>query len=165
MMTDTKRMDTKAGGTKMTGTKTGGTSTPSLIAAAVRLADVLQTENAALAALNMAAAARLLPEKLAAADAFAVAQAGTAAGAAAAAKGRQAGRHGIELDAVAQRLQVLAAENRRLLQRAMLVQGRVIATVAKAARATAERAAPGYGAAHGARAAPRLAACAVATQA
>ena len=147
------------------------TPTSSLIAAAVRLADVLQTENAALAALNMAAAARLLPEKLAAADAFAAAQAGESPSTVA--KGRQAGRGGIELEAVASRLQALAAENRRLLERAMLVQGRVIATVAKAARATAERAAPGYAAPHGAphgvpnsaRRAPRLAACAVATQA
>ena len=146
-------------GTKTLSTKIEGTPTSLLIAAAVRLADVLQTENAALAALNMAAAARLLPEKLAAADAFAIAQAGAGA------KERQAGRPGVELDAVAQRLQALAAENRRLLERAMLVQGRVIATVAKAARATAERAAPGYGALHGARNAPRLAACAVATQA
>lgn len=146
-------------------TKTADTPTPTLIAAAVRLADVLQTENAALAALNMPAAVRLLPEKLAAADAFAAAQAGADVGA----RERQAGRHGIELDAVARRLQALAAENRRLLDRAMLVQGRVIATVAKAARATAERAAPGYGtphgAQHGAHRAPRLAACAVVTQA
>ena len=139
------------------------TPTASLIAAAVRLADVLQTENAALVALNMPAAVRLLPEKLAAADAFVAAQAGAGA------KGRQATRHRVELDAVARRLHDLAAENRRLLERAMLVQARVIATVAKAARATAERAAPGYGAPHGApkgvRHAPRLAACAVATQA
>lgn len=126
-----------------------------LIAAAVRLADVLQTENAALAALNMPAAARLLPEKLAATDAFATAQAGAAA------RQRGAGRPGAELDSLARRLRELAAENRRLLERAMLVQGRVIATVAKAARATAERAAPTYGA----HAAPRLAACAVLTQA
>jgi hypothetical protein len=135
------------------------TSTPLLIAAAIRLADVLQTENAALAALNMPAAVRLLPEKLAAADAFAAAQA--------AAKRCQADRHGAELDVVAHRLQSLAAENRRLLERAMLVQGRVIATIAKAARTTAERATPGYGASHGVRNrnAPRLAACAVTTQA
>ncbi len=154
-------------------TKTEATPTVSLIAAAVRLADVLQTENAALTALNMAAAARLLPEKLAAADAFAAAQAGASAGASGATGGRQAGRSGGELEAVARRLQTLAAENQRLLERAMLVQRRVIATVAKAARATAERAVPNYGApqgpAHGAatraRRAPRLAACAVATQA
>ncbi len=138
---------------------TANTPTASLIAAAVRLADVLQTENAALAALNMPAAVRLLPEKLAAADAFVAAQAGAGA------KGRQAARHRIELEAVARRLQDLAVENRRPLERAMLVQTRVIATVAKAARATAERAAPGYGASHIARSAPRLAACAVATQA
>lgn len=128
-----------------------------LIAAAIRLADVLATENAALAALNMPAAARLLPEKLAATDAFAAVQ----AAAAAATKQRGARRPGAELEAVARRLRELAAENRRLLERAMLVQGRVIATVAKAARATAERASPSYGA-HGA---PRLGACAVLTQA
>lgn len=132
---------------------TGIAVSSGLITAAIRLADVLQTENAALAALNMPAAARLLPEKLAATDAFAAAQAGVAAR-------RGAGRGGAELDALARRLRELATENRRLLERAMLVQGRVIATVAKAARVTAERAAPIYGA-H----APRLAACAVLTQA
>jgi len=137
----------------MTGTAMKQALNSALIAAAVRLADVLQTENAALAALNMPAAARLLPEKLAAADAFAAAQAGAAAR-------RGGGRAGAELDALARRLRELAAENRRLLERAMLVQGRVIATVAKAARATAERTAPTYGA-HG----QRLAACAVLTQA
>ena len=124
-----------------------------LLAAAVRLADVLQTENAALAAMNMPAAARLLPQKIAAADAFTAAQAGAGE--------RHAGRYGVELEAVARRLQDLSAENRQLLERAMVVQGRVIATVAKAARATAERAKPGYGA----RGALRLAACAVLTQA
>lgn len=133
------------------------TPTPSLIAAAVRLADVLQTENAALAALNMPAAVRLLPEKLAAADAFAVAQA--------AARTCRVGRHRGELDSVARRLQSLAVENRRLLERAMLVQSRVIATIAKAARTTAERDAPGYRASQGTRNAPRLAACAVVAQA
>ncbi|MBV9748106.1 MAG: hypothetical protein JO157_04760 [Acetobacteraceae bacterium] len=147
--------------TDTTAPRAGATNTPtaSLITAAVRLADVLQTENAALAALNMPAAVRLLPEKLAAADAFVAAQAGGGA------KEPQAARHRIELKAVARRLQALAVENQRLLERAMLVQTRVIATVAKAARATAEREAPGYGASHGVRAAPRLAACAVATQA
>ncbi len=145
----------------MTAPRAGVPNTPisSLIAAAVRLADVLHTENAALAALNIPAAVRLLPEKLAAADAFVTAQASAGA------KGRQAARHRIELESIARRLQDLAAENRRLLERAMLVQTRVIATVAKAARATAERAAPGYSASHGLRGAPRLAACAVATQA
>lgn len=123
---------------------------PALITAAVRLADVLQTENAALAALNMTAAARLLPEKLAAADAFAMAQ--TAATATL--------PSGPELDAIARRLRELADENRLLLERAMLVQSRVIATVAKAARVTAERAAPGYGPRPA-----RLAACAILTQA
>ena len=132
-----------------------GTMDSGLIAAAVRLADVLQTENAALAAMNMPAAARLQPEKLAAADAFAQAQAGAVKA------GRTPGRHGPELASLARRLSDLGAENRRLLERAMLVQGRVIATVAKAARATAERSAPSYGA----RGRPRPGACAVLTQA
>lgn len=125
--------------------------TPSLITAIVRLADVLQTENAALAALNMPAAARLLPEKLAAANALAAARAD-------ASDKTQVSR---EMEAVAHRLRGLAAENRRLLERAMLVQGRVIATVAKAARMTAERETPSYGA----RGAARLAAYAVLRQA
>ena len=132
---------------------TAATMNSGLIAAAVRLADVLATENTALAALNMPAAARLLPEKLAATDAFAAAQA--------AAAGHGRGGAGPELDSLARRLRELATENRRLLERAMLVQDRVIATIAKAARATAERAAPSYGA----HPAPRLRACAVLTQA
>lgn len=126
----------------------------SLIASAMRLADVLQTENAALAMLNMTAAARLLPEKLAAADAFAAARAG--------AQDRPAGADEREFASLANRLQSLSVENRRLLERAMLVQSRVIATVARAARAAAERAAmPAYGA----RSTPRSEACAVATRA
>lgn len=123
---------------------------PALITAAVRLADVLQTENAALATLNMPAAARLLPEKLAAADAFAAAQSTATA----------SRSSNPELESIARRLRELAAENRLLLERAMLVQSRVIATVAKAARVTAERAAPGYGPRPA-----RLAACAILTQA
>lgn len=130
------------------------TAHPGLMAAAVRLADVLATENAALAALNMTAAARLLPEKIAAADAFAAVQAE--------AFKASAGRSRAELETLARRLRDLTAENRRLLERAMRVQGRVIETVARAARITAERAAaPAYGR----RPAPRLAACAVLTRA
>ncbi len=121
---------------------------PGLIAAAIRLADVLQTENAALTALNMPAAARLLGEKIAAADAFEAARAGGVAPA-------QQG----ELDQLGRQLMQLGLENRRLLERAMAVQSRVIATVARAARATAGRAAPGYGRA------TRPPACAVITQA
>ena len=131
---------------------------PSLIAAAVRLADVLATENAALATMNMTAAASLLPEKLAAADAFAAAQA--------TAQHRESGAEEVELAALANRLQALAAENRQLLERAMVVQSRVIATVAKAARATAERSAlPTYGARGGAHGLGRPEACAVLTKA
>ena len=144
---------------------TNSPSGPSLIAAAVRLADVLATENAALATMNMTAAASLLPEKLAAADAFAAAQ----AMAQVAGQHRESGAEEAELAALANRLQALAAENRQLLERAMVVQSRVIATVAtvaKAARATAERSAmPGYGARGSAHGLGRAEACAVLTKA
>ena len=75
--------------------------TSSLIAAAARLADVLATENAALAALNMPAAARLLPEKLAATAAFTAAQNTSGQGAPGE---RRAARPGPELEALARRL-------------------------------------------------------------
>ena len=141
---------------------TNSPSGPSLIAAAVRLADVLATENAALATMNMTAAASLLPEKLAAADAFAAAQAAVQV----AGQHCESGAEEADLAALANRLQALTAENRQLLERAMVVQSRVIATVAKAARATAERSAiPGYGASGSAHGLGRAEACAVLTKA
>jgi hypothetical protein len=92
-----------------------------LVSVAVRLADVLQRENTALAALDLARAASLVAEKRFAADAFALAQgiAGTLA----------LQPHVID---IASRLRDLAAENRRLLERAIAVQSRVIGVIARA---------------------------------
>ncbi len=121
---------------------------PDLIAAAARLADVLETENAALAVMNLPAAARLLGEKIAATVAFEAARASGLP------RAQQS-----EMEQLGRRLNELALENRQLLERAMAIQNRVIATIAHAARATAKRAAPGYG--RPARPPP----CAVLTQA
>jgi gamma-glutamyltranspeptidase len=106
--------------------------TNELIAAAARLADALRAENEALAALDLKRAAAMLPEKTEAAAAF------TALG--------NAMRPGQEPEArdLAARLRDLAEENRRLLERAIAVQGRVLETIASAARAQAS--APRYGA-------------------
>jgi hypothetical protein len=87
-----------------------------LAAAAVAVTDILAAENAALAALDLRRAAALLPVKSHAAERFAAACA-DAGGA------HPAGMH---------RLAALAAENRRLLQHAIAVQGRVIELVANA---------------------------------
>lgn len=109
---------------------------PELIAAAVRLADVLRAENDALARLDLPAAAGLLDGKQAAAAAFA-ALAGTAAQ-----PGRPASGEARE---VAAGLRELAQDNQRLLERAMLVQNRVIGTITRAAAATVAQTAPRYG--------------------
>ncbi|MDA8253872.1 MAG: hypothetical protein M0Z28_32510 [Rhodospirillales bacterium] len=93
--------------------------TPRQIAAAVALADTLARENAALAALDLAGAAAMLDAKQAAAAAFAAAQATPAAPDAAHQR-------------LAAQLRDLADENRRLLERAIRVQGRVLEVVARA---------------------------------
>lgn len=100
-----------------------------LTTAAAALADVLAQENAALAALDLAAAAALLEAKQAAAEAFAAAQAEDAP----------------PLDGrdLAVRLRELAAQNRQLLERAIRVQRRVLGIIAKALPPPA---APRYGA-------------------
>jgi hypothetical protein len=88
---------------------------------AAALADVLTRENAALAALDFARATALLAEKQAAAGAFAAT---------------------VEMakdEALAARLRDLVVENRRLLEHAMLVQGRVLGLVARALRAPPPR--------------------------
>jgi hypothetical protein len=87
---------------------------------AAGLAAVLARENAALAALDFPAAAALLPAKTAALAALQQAPATPP----------PAG--------LARELPALVADNRRLLERAILVQGRVIGIIARAApRATA----------------------------
>lgn len=110
--------------------------TPELIRAAVRLADLLRAENDALASLDLGSAAALFDTKQEAAATFA-----GLVGAQAPAKGTvpAAARE------VAARLRELAQENRRLLERAITVQNRVIGTVTRAASAAAAQAAPRYG--------------------
>lgn len=101
--------------------------------AAATLAEVLERENAALAGFDLRATAMLLAEKRAAADKLAEAQA------------RRVAAGGAGLPPAAARLRDLAIENRRLLERAMAVQGRVLEVIAQAApRASAL--APRYGA-------------------
>ena len=81
--------------------------------AAARLEAVLIAENEALERHDAVAATALIQEKLAAAEALAAT--------------------GLSLEH-AERLRALAAENRRLLERAIKVQGRIIAMVAQAAQ-------------------------------
>jgi flagellar biosynthesis/type III secretory pathway chaperone len=104
--------------------------TPELISAVGRLADTLARENILLSALDLASAAGMLAEKTAAIAAF------TAADGIAQRTGPYmlAGRQREETIRQAERLRSLAAENKRLLERAIAVQGRVIGTVVAAAK-------------------------------
>ena len=86
--------------------------------AARRLADVLERENDALEAMDLRRAADLVAEKIAALDGL------TAAG--------QASSGGVEVSVQARRLMELTRGNRRLLERAIEVQQRVIGIVAGA---------------------------------
>lgn len=108
-----------------------------LILAGQRLAEALRAENEALAALDLPRAAGLADGKIAASDAFAAAYAAQAKhGAAPEGPVREAAA------LLARRLDELGQENRRLLERAVALQSRVIETIAAAA---APRAAmPGY---------------------
>jgi hypothetical protein len=81
--------------------------------AAARLEAILLAENEALERHDAVTATALLDEKLAAANALSGAEISLEAG---------------------ERLRALAAENRRLLERAIKVQGRIIAMVARAAQ-------------------------------
>jgi hypothetical protein len=103
-----------------------------LVAAAARLADILARENAALADLDFRRATTLLAEKEAAAAAFSSAHA-----AAKLAKLDHAQRRALE--AAAGRLRSVGQENRRLLERAIVVQGRVLGSIAKAVARAAPR--------------------------
>ncbi len=111
-------------------------------AAAERLAEALQRENAALAALELAAVGPLLEEKIAALAAFTASPPPQAR-------------------AVVMRLRDLAAENRQLLERAILVQGRVIGTIARAAPRAVAAAPASYGRTGAAASAQRLPAVAL----
>jgi len=110
-----------------------------LIAAATRLADVLARENAALAALDLAAAAAMLAEKQHAGTEFALAWQR--------ASPLEAVGDGQTVVALARRLKEASVENRRLLERGIAVQGRVLAAVARAVpRALAVHGPARYGA-------------------
>jgi hypothetical protein len=107
-----------------------------LVEAAVRLADVLARENAALAALDLSRAAAMLAEKQDAASVFALAWE----------RAHPAGANGVEILSLARRLDTAVAENRRLLERGIAVQGRVLAVVARAVPSALAAEAPRYGA-------------------
>lgn len=100
--------------------------TPALIDAAVRLADTLARENQALAALDLARAAGMLSDKQRAAEAYYAAQTGSLQGAAT--------EQSATVRDVAARLGALAEENRRLLERAVAVQSRIVGLLASAVR-------------------------------
>jgi len=99
-----------------------------LLHAGERLAEALGEENRALDRLDLTRAATLATTKVQASDAFAAAY-GAATKTGSAAQG--------DLRAAAERLaghlSALSAENRRLLERAISVQARVIETIAGAA--------------------------------
>ena len=107
------------------------------MAAGNRMAEVLQAENAALAALDLPQAGAMLARKQRALADLAAAQT------LAAATPRDSAER------MARRLQALAIENKRLLERAITAQGRVIGVIAQAA--TANAANGGYGPSHGHR--------------
>jgi len=100
-----------------------------LMIAGQRLVEALRAENAALARLDLGAAAELARTKRQAADAFA------AAYDAATRSGRRAeGEDRDRAEQIALHLKDLTAENRRLLERAIELQSRVIETIAGAVR-------------------------------
>jgi hypothetical protein len=103
-----------------------------LITAAQRLADILERENDALRGMDLRRAVGLLAEKTAAVGDL------TAAGESSSARTHPS------LVTIARRLDDLASRNRRLLERAIVAQQRVIGIVVRAA-ATAGKAEPCYG--------------------
>ena len=97
--------------------------TQDLIQSAAALADTLAEENRALSGLELARAAMLLDAKLRATSAFIAAQAREASAPPNLRTRRQL------MEAAVLRLKDLAAENKRLLERAIIVQGRVIGCI------------------------------------
>lgn len=100
-----------------------------LMNAAQRLAEALRAENAALARLDLGAAAELSRGKRLAADAFAAAFDATHRSGC-----RAEGEERDRTEEIARALTDLTAENRRLLERAIALQSRVIETIAGALR-------------------------------
>ncbi len=95
-----------------------------LLGTIVRLACVLEAENAALEAMDLPAAAALVTEKRAASEAFDAARKAAPPTPSAA------------LQNAAARLGSQAEDNRRLLERAMKVQTRVLGIIVGAARSS-----------------------------
>jgi hypothetical protein len=109
--------------------------TMELTEAGTALAETLEAENSALTALDLPRAGAMLARKQRALADLAAARAPSSS-------------HGAA-ERMARRLQGLALENKRLLERAIAAQGRVIEVVAHAAAAVEGRG--GYGAERGRR--------------
>ena len=99
-----------------------------LLNAGQRLADALREENEALARLDLSRAATLAGAKVQATDAFSAAY-----GAATRTGATSEGELRAATEKLALRLRDLSDENRRLLERAIDLQSRVIETIAGAA--------------------------------
>ena len=112
--------------------------TQELIQSAIALADTLAEENRALDRLEFAHALSLLEAKMRATSAFIAAQAHAASAV------PEARAHRQPMEATAARLRDLAAENKRLLERAIIVQRRVIGCIVGALPRS--ESAPRYGA-------------------
>lgn len=100
-----------------------------LINAGVRLAGLLEAENRALAALDLAAAAALAEPKREAVEAFVAAESTTRK------SGTRAGE--AEREAVrtlSERLSALASANRRMLERALAAQDALVRVLSEAAQ-------------------------------
>ncbi len=122
-----------------------------LLAAAERLVDALERENAALATLDLPSAAAMFEDKQRAAAGFIAVRTGSIGFGQRAAVERSLGR-----------LQLLAEQNRTLLERAIAAQRRVIGIIARAVpQATAT---PRYAAGGSLADAPRPAAFALLTR-
>jgi len=96
-------------------------NTQTAISAADALASTIAAENTALAALDLPVAIRLLAQKRQHGEAFLAAQARSLA----------AGLPALPRDRLKQ-LAELTTDNKRLLERAIIVQGRVISSIARA---------------------------------
>lgn len=132
---------------------------PPLAAAAAALADLLARENAALAALDLPRATVLLQQKSQAFAAFEreVLRARPAFDPSDAERA--------DWRRLGDTLRGLGEENRRLLERAIAVQGRVLASIARAVPKALAGAAPRYGAGGGLRPAARVPAIALSARA
>lgn len=129
-----------------------------LMSAAKSLTEVMARENVALRAMDLVQAVALLEQKGRATAAFSTASAAAAASGLSPAQRRHA------IEQIGNQLRELAADNRALLERAMLVQRRILGTVAEAAP-KAMAGAPRYDARGGVDGGRRLAPVALSTRA